>query len=420
MHSVPSLNDILGELESGLIDDVRSAADAILDDPREIVLDAATGRPRQAGADSAEGAAILEFRREAEASLYVFTKGILGRDYLTPDLHRPVCDWLQTCPMGHRRKGLLLPREHAKTTIVSHGLPIHILIQPEESNLYFPGQSGADQRVLLACETEGRGKDHLRVVESAFETNDLIRAFWPHRCWENPRRESKKWNDVECIIPRKSEFPDPSIRVIGVGGAITGVHPTVTLKDDLVTLEAANSPTVMQTAIEWHIASRALMNSPDALEFILGTRWHAADLYAYAMENDPSVEWIVRAIVENGKPIYPEFAFGEGDARRFFGFSTSKIAQLQREFGVLFPLIYMNSAADPSLVDFSSSDLREYEIIGGEIVFREDEADLRLVERLQRRPDTPSDVLRGAPLNADTFAALRLQSRLGGVRMRVR
>jgi hypothetical protein len=208
--------------------------------------------------------------------------------------------------------------------------------------------------------------------------------------------------------------------VIGVGGAITGAHPSVVIKDDLVTLEAANSPTVMQTAIEWHIASRALTNRPDCLEFTIGTRWHAADLYAYMQENDASVEWIIRAIVEDGKPIYPEFSFGEGDQKRVYGFSVPKIAQLQREFGVLFPLIYMNSAADPSLVDFAASDLREYEIVGGEIVFREDESDLRLVERLQRRPDTPSDVLRGAPLNADTFAALRLQSRLGGVRMRVR
>jgi hypothetical protein len=406
MRPLPDLDDVLDALSDGTTADPASAAEALLDDPRELVLDAATGRPRQAGADHAEGEYILQFRREAEASLYVFTKGILVRDYLTPTLHRPFCDWLQTVPP--HRKGALLPREHGKSSIVSHGLPLHILIQPIEANLYFPGESGADQRILLATETEGRGKDHLRVMASAMEANDVFRAFWPHRCWTAPRRESKKWNDVEVIIPRASEYPDPSIRVIGVGGAITGAHPTVVIKDDLTTLEAMNSTTVMQTAIEWHIASRALTNRVGTLEFIIGTRWHAADLYAYVMQHDPSVEWKIRAIVEQGAAIYPEL------------FSAEKIAQLQREFGVLFPLLYMNSAADPSLVDFAASDLRDYDIIGGAITFQEGPDDLRLVERLRRKPDTPSDVLRGAPLTSDTFAALRLQARLGGVRMRIR
>lgn len=745
MPTYPDLDTILSEVESGDLADVRSAADAILDDPRELVIDAKTGRPRHAGADVAEGEYIMQFRRDAEASLYVFTKGILVRDYLTPTLHRPFCDWLQTCP-PYRKAGLL-PREHAKSSIVSHGLPLHILIQPDDANLYFPGESGANQRVLLACETEGRGKDHLRVMASAMEANDIFRGFWPHRCWENPRRESKKWNDVEVIIPRASEFPDPSIRVIGVGGAITGAHPTVVIKDDLVTLEAMNSVTVMQGAIEWHITSRALTNRAGTLEFIIGclpgdatilledgtrssmndvkvgdrvwaadtngsltvrvvedkifqgiaetmtistvskilratlnhpflvrrkrtfewvradalnvddflvsiksipgtlvypwmtegfcwlfgfllgdgwvngrvrrgyvcvavgknedlnarvltemqewwpsdryyrtpfgymrldngdvaraledlglvgsaktkrvpawafqlppsyrqaflkgfceadghlmekgietyrietsngplledlrhlallcgvrtgvlltrtrevkapnsahaiysttwhsgfnfatvnrcemyhgahqfpsddglrqeritsiernaivepvydltvagtpsffanglavhnTRWHAADLYAYIQQNDPSVVWVIRSIVENGHRIYPEI------------FSEEKVAELQRDFGVLFPLLYMNSAADPSLVDFSVSDLRDYDIVNGAITFQETSDDLRLVERLHKRPDTPSDVLRGAPLNADTFAALRLQARRGGVRMKVR
>src|SRR3990170_1412990 len=163
----------------------------------EIVVDRKSGLARQAGADTPEGAWVLGFKLRAERSLYVFCKGVL------------------------------LPREHGKTSLVSHGLPIHILIQPKDGNIYFPDEEGADQRIILIGETETRATDAMRVIQSAFEMNDTIRALWPHRVWDNPRRESKKWNERECIIPRPAEYPDPSIRAIGVGGAVTGAHPTV-------------------------------------------------------------------------------------------------------------------------------------------------------------------------------------------------
>jgi len=48
------------------------------------------------------------------------------------------------------------------------------------------------------------------------------------------------------------------------------------------------------------------LNKPNTLEFIIGTRWAVADLYEYILTNDPTVEWIVRSIVEDQKPIWPE------------------------------------------------------------------------------------------------------------------
>jgi len=350
--------------------------DPVLEDaPTEVVIEAATGRVRQAGADAGpEGQWIAEFRRRAETSLFVFAKGVLGRAYLSADLHRWVCGWLQRCPPN--RKLLLLPREHAKTTIVSHALPLHVLIQPAASNLYFPTERGVDQRIILACETESRAKDHIRVIEAAFETNRLLRALWPYVCWDVPRRDAKKWNDRELIVPRETEYPDPSIRAIGVDGAITGAHPTVLLKDDLISVEAANSPIVMQTAIDWHIASRALINDPKALEFIIGTRWAVSDLYEHIERTDPTVEIVSRAVVEDGRVIYPEkFALTRTAGR-------ASVEDLQKQFGVLFPLLYMNSATDPELTDFDPAALRLFEIADEMIRFAEDERDATLSERL--------------------------------------
>src|SRR5712691_5294920 len=117
------------------------------------VVDPRTGKVREAGTLGEDGGTSIRRLKEAcERDLYLFVKFILGRDYLTDSLHWPITRWLQA-PTS-QRKLLLLPREHAKTSIVSHGLPIHVLIQPAESNIYVPGIDGADCRILLACEPQ--------------------------------------------------------------------------------------------------------------------------------------------------------------------------------------------------------------------------------------------------------------------------
>lgn len=372
----------LGEIRDLLSADV---------DRREIVIDRKTGRPRQAGASQAEGAYMVEMRRRFEKSPYAFAKGVLARDRLTPELHKPTMDWLTVIP-PYRKLGLL-PRDHYKSTMVSQVLPCHVFIQPRETNIYFPGKDGVETRILLTCETETRASMHLRWVENQFERNDVLRGFWPHRLWENPRRESKKWNETQMLLPRATftDTADSSMQAVGVGGAITGGHFDVLIKDDLISIEAANSPLVMETAIEWHKTSRALMDDPDkSLEFIIGTRWAVRDLYSVIQETDPSVAVLKKGIIENGKPIMPKV------------FSLATIARLHKEFGVLFPLLYMNEAADPELTDFDMTMIREFEIVGGNIVFKEDERDALIAERMNA-PMAVVEAPSGMPLTRDTW-----------------
>jgi len=74
----------------------------------EVVVDRRTGQPRHAGADQSDGPWIMQFRRRAEQSLYVFAKGVLGLTRLTPTLHKPLCAGLTRIPPY--RKLRLLPR----------------------------------------------------------------------------------------------------------------------------------------------------------------------------------------------------------------------------------------------------------------------------------------------------------------------
>jgi hypothetical protein len=382
---------------------------------REVVV-GKNGQARQAGADTREGEFIQRYRRRAEESLFVFLKGILGRFFLTDHFHRKICHFIQQCPPY--RKLVLMPREHAKTTIVAGGLPAHILIQPAEGNRYFPGLDGCECRILLSGETEKMAKKNLRVVKSVFEENRVFRALWPERVWDKPKQQAKEWSTESVILPRENEWPDPTIRAVGVGGAITGSRPNVLVKDDLVSFKAANSEVVMDEAIEWHKASRALLDKYEvesglqSLEFLIGTRWAVFDLYSYIIDNDPSVEVNsdeFHKIVKDGKILWRE------------KYTQEDIEQLMREHGSMFYLLYLNSANDPELTDFDMEQVRNFWLEDGKIMFEGDARDAFLKERMEKLSGTgeatPVKPKRGELLT-NMLLNRMIEASSGGMRLR--
>ena len=362
-----------------ILRDAQERSETEAPSPREIVVSTKTGIARQAGATTPEDTFIRELKLKAEQSLFVFSKSIIGRPFIIKSLHKPLCDYLQKRPPY--RKGVLLPREHIKTVLVGQCLPVHILIQPK-GGCYFPADEGSESKIMLGAETMPLAQGNLRVVTHAFTGNQRVRAFWPHRCWGDQRQSrglAKKWNEIEIIIPRDDETRDASVVAIGVGGAATGLHPNVFIKDDIIALEAANSPTVMESARVWHVATRGMMNRDDALEFIIGTRWAVGDVYQWVQENDFTVEWLMRSVVEGGKVIYPRDELP--DKFKHLGWDLKKVAAKKKELGALFPLLMMNTTADPELTDFNEEEIREFRFDGKAVVFEEDDRDLMLLEQ---------------------------------------
>ena len=379
----------------------------VIDQPQELVVVPRTGRARQAGADT-DGEWLARFKTLAERSLYFFAKTVLGKWWLIPELHKDVCAFLQNFD-NKRRKMLLLPREHGKTSLVCDSLPIHLLIQPKATNVYMANIDGADTRIIMCCESLDMAKPHIRVLETTLENNELLRALWPHRVWQGrAQRESRVWNSEELIIPRDNEFPDPSIKGLGIGGAVHGRHPNVLIKDDLVTLNAANSDSEMQTAIQWHRASRNVFDGqPKHLEFVIGTRWAYHDLYQDVIDNDLTVECVTRRAIENGKIIYP--IVGQRDDGTEIGFTMEKLEAKRKDNPVLFALNYMNDASDPALIDFPEQDLRLFKLFQGTITFEEDERDQQLrrwMTTLPAKSKQARNPFQGMPLTPEIQIAL--------------
>lgn len=359
----------------------------------EFVVDRRTGQVRQAGATTAAGRYVMEFKAQAERNLYTFAKGVLGLDRLNRTLHLDVCNWLQRRPPF--RKLLLIPRDHLKSSIVAGALPIHILIQPKETNIYRPGEDGRDTRILMATETLKLSSAQLGWIKNKFETNEILRALWPHCVWSNPRRDSEVWTQEAIVLPRDTHYREGSIEAVGVGTAITGRHYTAHIFDDLVTFEASRSELVMGEAISWFKASRALMDDVDTgLEWTIGTKWAVYDLYAEIMENDPSVEYRVMSMVENGEIIFPR------PPGKNYGFTRESMAQLQRELGSRFYLLYMNSTEIPELCPLDISDVRNFTLHDGNVAFADDDRDSRLDDSM---PPIPEAQVRGVKVDRGNY-----------------
>mgnify|MGYP001605577999 CR=1 FL=1 len=413
--------------ESALAAQKPSKADKLPPDgipDREEWIVEKNGEIRQAGADG-PGLFAARLRPSAERSLYVFCKGVLGYKFLSARLHLPVCDWLQRVPP--RRKLLLMPREHGKSALVARGMPVHILVQPRDCaltverdgsphahtascprNLYFQTEDGCDQRVVLGCASTGRAKSHLRFIMAAFARNKILRALWPHRCWQNPRVQSNLWNAESINIPRNFEHPDPSIVGLGLDSPVAGAHPSVLVKDDLIELRHLRSPSDMQFAKDWHKLSRALITNPRSLEYTNGTRWSADDLYN-EMLNDPTVEPLIRAVIENGEPIWPE------------KYSLSDIETLKATFGShSFSLQFMNSYSAPGMVDFPEGLFRfwktEWNKSGTNFSFVTIAEDLDREARLSNSTSDSRPSFYGQPLTNEIWDQLYGKNRsIGGL-----
>jgi hypothetical protein len=335
---------------------------------------------RQAGADSA-GPLMEKLKVAAERSLYVFAKTIMGFRDFTTNLHKPMCDLIEAVPP--LRKMILIPRDCFKTSIAK-ALVIHMTIQQPATNPYKPGKLGADMRILYCAETTDRAETRIGWIKRTYESNKMLRAFWPEIMWDDPQAQKAKWNQQRLLLRRQTDYDECTIERTGVDAAITGGHFDAMVKDDLISIKARNEPTTMQSAIEWDSASAFLFDDyRHGLEWYFGTRWGAYDLYSSIQGADPDLWVYKRAIIEDGLSIFPE------------RHSLDAIARLQRKAELegtedLFYLNFMNTVVGSKMQDFKMSDLRSFTLDGDRIAYQEIVDDADLLE-LFHSDDTPPD-----------------------------
>jgi len=360
-------------------------------------------------------------RPHAEGRLYVFNKYVLGMGDMVPGLHGKTADWVQDMDPGReyeltpelrvhggRRKLVMLPIGHLKTSTISHGLTLHAIVQPE-GGLYFPEMPGQDIRILLHGETVDKAAENLSFIRQHLEFNRVLRWLWPACMWEK-RKDAGLWTDSALTVRRSGRriLPEPTITSIGIGTALEQRHFDLIIIDDLATFEAAQSEVIMERARQRRKACRGRVNDPRrAIEIGVGTHWTPNDIYM-DWRKDPSVEVCVRAAIENGEPIWPE------------RWPLAELLAMQKEEGMgklLFAANLMNNPLNSIFTALDWNEVRSFTFdeLAGEISWEQTEVDIRLLERnsLSKIENANLYALYGRPLRGMTLDQLYEMERGG-------
>lgn len=206
-------------------------------------------------------------RRRAQVDRYFLARGVLGYRDVNPYTHGPMCRFIED-RSKNRRMGLA-PRGHLKSTLWTVTDSIGLSLEdPDET------------RILIINEIEDNSVGFLAEIKAHWESGELLRALFPEIVPERTGGPGSRWSGSKACVNRKTNYKEWTYNAIGLGGAVTSRHFTHIKCDDLIGLEARQSPAEMNRAITYAKSLEPLLVDMDAdfIDFI-GTRWSLVDLY---------------------------------------------------------------------------------------------------------------------------------------------
>lgn len=190
------------------------------------------------------------------------------------------CKEVQEKPNGNLD---LWARAHYKSTIITFGLTIQdILASHGEDPI--PEWNGVEPTFGIFSCTRPVAKGFLRQIKREFESNGLLRNYFPDVIWTDPKGEAPKWSEDDGIIlKRKSNPKESTIEAWGiVDGQPTSKHFFVRVYDDVVTIDNIRSPEMINKTNEsWELSTN--LGTEHGFERYIGTRYHFNDTYRLIM-----------------------------------------------------------------------------------------------------------------------------------------
>lgn len=248
--------------------------------------------------------------------------------------HQQLCDYVSA---DFKKFLILCPRGHLKSSIITVGWTIQQILK--DRNL----------RVLVTNATLENAKKFLREIKEHFERNEMLRLIFGDLT-------TKKWTETEMILKgRTTTYKEPTVAVSSFGGNTVSQHYDLIIADDLVNRDTINTTDQAEKVITYYKDLLDLLE-PSGKILVVGTRWADYDLYAWLQDEendgkDPKIkDVIVRKVIENDKPIWPE------------KFTPEYIKELKRQKGPYeFSAQYMNEVIDDETATFKKSWLHFFE-----------------------------------------------------------
>lgn len=279
--------------------------------------------PRMSEADKAA------IREHAEADLLTFIKLIAPHRVLGA-VHEELCRWW-TRPEAKDNQLCLLPRDHQKSAMIAYRVAWHVTNNP-------------DATVLYVSATADLAEKQLKFIKDIL-TSDIYQFFWPEMVNKDDNKR-EKWTTDEISVDhpkRKAEYVrDPTIKAVGLTANTTGLHCSLAVLDDVVVPGNAYTETG-RNQVQAFYSQLSSIETTGAKEWVVGTRYHPADLYRdlidmvesyYDEDKDEEVEELVyeafeRKVETNGEFLWPKQRRSDG---KTFGFDERELGRKKAKY----------------------------------------------------------------------------------------
>jgi predicted phage terminase large subunit-like protein len=227
----------------------------------------------------------LEHIRDAcKTSLHFLCTQVLGYkewDHVHDDLERFL-------NRPSRRKLVLVPRGHLKTSLVTKAYTIQLLLR------------NPDLRILICNQVWDKAREMLYEIKQFLtDKSDLPKLFGNF--------VSERWREDDIVLShRRKALAAPSIGTSGVEAELTSSHYDVIFCDDLQGEKNYQTPEAREKVKRYYRSMIDLLE-PGGQLIVIGTRWHLDDVYQYILDNEAEYyDVTVRRIVEDGQIIFPK------------------------------------------------------------------------------------------------------------------
>jgi phage terminase large subunit-like protein len=357
----------------------------------------------------------LERKLLAESDLEEFIKLVHPRRLLG-NVHREVIQWW-TRQEAKPHQLLLLPRDHMKSALVAYRVAWRLTKDPT-------------LRILFISSTSNLATKQLKFIKDIL-TSDTYRLYWPEMVLsEEARRE--KWTEREISVdhPKRKEeaIRDPSIFTAGLTSNIVGMHCDISVLDDVV-VQANAYQEENRNKVEEQYSLLSSVETVNAEEWVVGTRYHPNDLYNRIQEMEVE-EFDELGNVVQTEPLFEVFerqveSVGDGTGQflwprqqradgKWFGFDLKILANKRAQYlnKVHFRAQYYN---DPHSVEDSPINRNQFQYydkqwlncIGGKWFFKHERlnvvAAIDFAFSQSKKADYTSIVVIGVSGNNDYF-----------------
>jgi hypothetical protein len=302
-------------------------------------------------------------REAAEDDLLTFIK-LVSPHRVLGKCHEDLIKWW-TRQDAKDHQMCLLPRDHQKSSMIAYRVAWEITRDPAVTVLYISATSGLAEK-------------QLKFIKDIFE-HPKYQMYWPEMI--NPEEGKRaKWTNSEIMVDhpkRKAEgVRDSTVFTAGLTTSITGLHCNIAVLDDVVVQENAYTREGRQR-VESQYSLLASIETTDAREWIVGTRYHPKDLYGTlvgtsqdvvdefgeVLDTTPVYEVYQKEVEDmgdgTGEFLWPRMQRGDG---RWFGFNPSILSTKRAKYldRTQFYAQYYNNPNDPGEEAISSEYFQYY------------------------------------------------------------